>query len=289
VVILQTYDTTTMSIEEIRKFLREHGLEAVPASGPTTGTLADFLSWSPENTTPISFLGGDFPGGITAISAQSHQSTDIKFSDAFSACTTVDLSTSQVQNLVVPASCTHLILDGCGSSDPLNCVFPAGLQELSLVEALFSALPDLPAGLQVLNMEVCGNLSALPALPAGLRELYATSSALAALPALSGTALQILEVANCGVSALPTLPATLTRLGIDANGIASVPTIPVATTDVSAGSCGWNAAKVDSLLAQLVANGQSNGTVNISGNALPSAAGVTSKNTLISRGWTVMT
>jgi hypothetical protein len=48
---------------------------------------------------------------------------------------------------------------------------------------------------------------------------------------------------------------------------------------------------VDAILADFVAAGANNGTLNVggSGNAAPSAAGITDRTTLISRGWTVTT
>jgi hypothetical protein len=47
--------------------------------------------------------------------------------------------------------------------------------------------------------------------------------------------------------------------------------------------------QIDNLLATLVSVGNFNGQCDIDGNTAPSAAGITNKNILISRGWTVVT
>jgi hypothetical protein len=237
-----------MSLEDIRKFLRERGLEAVPTGG-TSGTLADFLSWSGENDTPVQFGGGDFPDGIAEIIAVNHQSNFIKFGDGFTNCTNVDLTGSAVIQLTVPATIEMLTLVNAGGNTPFVCAFPAGFQELLMAGALYSALPDLPAGLIYLDVSSCPNLTALPPLPAALQALL--------------------------ISSTP---------------IATVPTVPAATVQINADDCGWNAAKVNSLLANLVANATDNGTATLAGtNAAPTGQGITDKNTLIARGWTVST
>jgi hypothetical protein len=46
---------------------------------------------------------------------------------------------------------------------------------------------------------------------------------------------------------------------------------------------------VDTILCDVDGYGTNNGTLNISNNAAPSAAGITCKNNLLSRGWTVTT
>ena len=48
-----------------------------------------------------------------------------------------------------------------------------------------------------------------------------------------------------------------------------------------------NQAMVDTVLCAMEAHGTSNGTLNISGNAIPSGTGLTCRDALVSRGWTV--
>ncbi|MGZ4964602.1 MAG: hypothetical protein ACXWKG_10765 [Limisphaerales bacterium] len=279
-----------MSIEEIRKYLRERGLEAVPATGAPTGTLADFMSWSPVNNQPIVFAGGSFPDGISEIIADGHEATTIKFSDAFSACIDISFTGSAVTDLTVPSSIQTILLDSAVTPAPLLCNFPAGLTTLSLSFAQYTAIPALPPALESLDISQCANLTSLPALPATLVTLNAAASGLTAMPALAGTALTQLDAEDCAFTTLPALPASLVILNIVSTGLTTVPTIPAATTDINAASCGWNSAQVDNLLAQLVANGAPNGSVICDGtNGAPTGAGVTSKNTLITRGWTVTT
>jgi Leucine-rich repeat (LRR) protein len=50
-----------------------------------------------------------------------------------------------------------------------------------------------------------------------------------------------------------------------------------------------NQAMVDTILCDVDGYGTNNGTLNISNNAAPSAAGITCKNNLVDRGWTVTT
>lgn len=60
--------------------------------------------------------------------------------------------------------------------------------------------------------------------------------------------------------------------------------------ELSLTNCSFGQAAVDSILAQLTANGKTGGTVNLTGgsNAVPSSTGLANKATLESRGWTVM-
>jgi hypothetical protein len=50
-----------------------------------------------------------------------------------------------------------------------------------------------------------------------------------------------------------------------------------------------NQAMVDTVLCDMDGHGTNNGILNISDNAVPSAAGIVCKNNLIARGWTVTT
>jgi hypothetical protein len=50
-----------------------------------------------------------------------------------------------------------------------------------------------------------------------------------------------------------------------------------------------NQAMVDTVLCDVDGYGTNNGILNISGNAVPSATGITCKNNLLGRGWTVTT
>ncbi|MDB6057926.1 MAG: hypothetical protein JWO95_1770 [Verrucomicrobiales bacterium] len=279
-----------MSIDEIRKFLRERDLEAVPITTPPAGTLADFMSWSPENTAGVAFLGGNFPEGVTQIIATGCTADTIKFSDAFAACQTVELSNSNAVNLTIPASTATLILNGVSQPSALNCTFPAGLQQLSLSGSFYTSLPALPDGLEQLDVSACPLLGIIAAFPAALISLTCDNITWDHLPSLAGTQLQILQAANTGLVALPALPATLTQLSFDGSPLTTVPTVPAATTNINASNCAWDSGMVDSFLAQLVTNGALNGNVSIDGtNDAPSAAGVSSANTLQSRGWVVTT
>jgi hypothetical protein len=280
-----------MNIEELRNYLREHGLEGVPIGSATIGTLADFISWSPENTEPLQFVGGDFPGGILAIVGTTGcEFTTAKFSDAFAACTDIDLSNSQILNLTIPATTQILTLNAAGANNPLTCTLPVGLHELDLNGAAYNAIPALPAGLLTLDVSACTNLTALPALPDSLDTLDVGGSALASLPALASTHLEDLDASYCGFTTLPALPATLTYLAVSGTPLSSVPTIPATCTNLYVNDCNWNSAKINSLLAQLVANAAHDGDLEATGtNGAPTGAGLTDKATLISRGWTVAT
>lgn len=276
-----------MTIEEIRNYLRERGMEAVPVA--TSSTLADFISWSPENTAPIIFAGGNFPDGITTINANGCTASTVLFSDAFSNCHTVDLSGSNVVDLTLPASTRILILVETSQPVALTGSFPAGLRELNVANSLYTSLPTLPDGLIQLDVSSCNTLAA-PALPASLTHLICDNVGLAHLPALAGTQLDTLQAANSALIDLPALPATLIHLYINGTPLTVVPTLPAATVQIGATDCGWDSGQVDNLLAQLVNNGAHNGAVLCDGNNdAPSAAGVASANTLTSRGWVVTT
>jgi len=56
-------------------------------------------------------------------------------------------------------------------------------------------------------------------------------------------------------------------------------------------NCALSQTSVDNILISIDTAGQSNGTLNMTGgtSATPSGAGITAKNTLIAKGWTVTT
>jgi Leucine-rich repeat (LRR) protein len=70
--------------------------------------------------------------------------------------------------------------------------------------------------------------------------------------------------------------------------VLDVSTVPLLTY-LACHTNSFNQAMVDTILCDMDGHGTSNGTLNISGNAVPSAAGITCKNNLIARGWTVTT
>lgn len=120
------------------------------------------------------------------------------------------------------------------------------------------------------------------------KRIYFGSNGLTECPALPPF-LTYLNLEGNSVSSLPALPATLQTLVVAGNPVTALPSLPVPLIEVYAQECALSQAAVDAILAQLVANGQSNGSCVLSDgtNAAPSAAGAADAATLVSRGWTV--
>ncbi|EHL0351214.1 hypothetical protein DT313_001628 [Escherichia coli] len=103
-------------------------------------------------------------------------------------------------------------------------VLPTGLEELYVRRNLLDSLPVLPAGLK--HLYLCKNhLCSLPVLPASLEKLDVSRNRLCSLPVLP-TGLVMLDVSNNQLSGLPALPAGLVTLDVRFNLMSSLPELP---------------------------------------------------------------
>ena len=103
-------------------------------------------------------------------------------------------------------------------------VLPTGLEELYVRRNLLDSLPVLPAGLKKLDVSR-NRLCSLPVLPAGLKHLYVCKNQLCSLPVLPA-GLVMLDVSNNQLSGLPALPAGLVTLDVRFNLMSSLPELP---------------------------------------------------------------
>lgn len=84
--------------------------------------------------------------------------------------------------------------------------------------------------------------------------------------------------------------ASLAALVITSTSIAAFEISPFTLLQIfSAGALGWSAAQVNHVLQVLDGAGLHNGTAYLLGNTAPSGAGITAKNNLTGKGWTVQT
>ena len=100
----------------------------------------------------------------------------------------------------------------------------ASALELELANLMLTSLPELPAGLE--KLDVSGNqLCSLPVLPTGLEELYVRRNLLDSLPVLPA-GLKHLYVCKNQLCSLPVLPASLEKLDVSRNRLCSLPVLP---------------------------------------------------------------
>ncbi|EHX0204964.1 hypothetical protein N0S00_000640 [Escherichia coli] len=100
----------------------------------------------------------------------------------------------------------------------------ASALELELANLMLTSLPELPAGLE--KLDVSGNqLCSLPVLPTGLEELYVRRNWLDSLPVLPA-GLKHLYVCKNQLCSLPVLPASLEKLDVSRNRLCSLPVLP---------------------------------------------------------------
>ncbi|EOT8734764.1 hypothetical protein ACQWZB_004654 [Escherichia coli] len=93
----------------------------------------------------------------------------------------------------------------------------ASALELELANLMLTSLPELPAGLE--KLDVSGNqLCSLPVLPTGLEELYVRRNLLDSLPVLPA-GLKKLDVSRNRLCSLPVLPAGLKHLNVGGNNL----------------------------------------------------------------------
>lgn len=100
----------------------------------------------------------------------------------------------------------------------------ASALELELANLMLTSLPELPAGLE--KLDVSGNqLCSLPVLPTGLEELYVRRNLLDSLPVLPD-GLKKLDVSRNRLCSLPVLPAGLVMLDVSNNQLSGLPELP---------------------------------------------------------------
>ncbi len=100
----------------------------------------------------------------------------------------------------------------------------ASALELELANLMLTSLPELPAGLE--KLDVSGNqLCSLPVLPAGLEKLDVSGNQLCSLPVLP-TGLEELDVRRNWLDSLPVLPDGLKHLYVCKNHLCSLPVLP---------------------------------------------------------------
>ena len=91
------------------------------------------------------------------------------------------------------------------------------------------------------------------------------------------------------VSSIENLPASTTAFTFISGSVNHVGPIPVSVTTFRVRSAGLTAALVNQILINLDANGGETGTCELQDNAAPTGDGITAKNGLIAKGWTVNT
>ncbi|EOR9937317.1 hypothetical protein FDR96_RS17350 [Escherichia coli] len=108
----------------------------------------------------------------------------------------------------------------------------ASALELELANLMLTSLPELPAGLE--KLDVSGNqLCSLPVLPTGLKHLYLCKNHLCSLPVLPAS-LEKLDVSRNRLCSLPVLPTGLVMLDVSNNQLSGLPALPagLVTLDV---------------------------------------------------------
>lgn len=199
----------------------------------------------------LNLAGSDFAGELDASG-----DTVLRFADI----TDTQVTTATFAG---DTSLTDLGVLGCSNLSALDVTDCSSLATLDV---------STDATLTSLIVSGCNALTSINAQGTGISALDV--SALQGLAALSLNGLSLLE--SLDASNCPLLG------GVDVGDCSSL-------TSIDASGCALPSAVVDAILAQLDANGESGGTVDLSGgtNEAPSAAGLAAKATLEGRGWTV--
>ena len=154
----------------------------------------------------------------------------------------------------------------------------------------------------VLRPEYCPNLEEIRCYKnnishvnvAGMTSLTYFNCSINSLTSFDASTLTSLDILGCAVNNISTLKLG-TLVGLDelwcgTNNIDSLDVSPL--TSLSVLMCdnnSFNQGMVDTILCDIASHTVDNGTINISGNAAPSATGVACKDNLVARGWSVTT
>ena len=156
----------------------------------------------------------------------------------------------------------------------------------------FSGL-DVAILINLIDLNCYGNsLSVLDvAALVNLTTLNVSANSLSVLDVAALVNLEQLHCYNNSISVLDIAALTsLTFVRCYGNSISILDTSLLSSlTNLQCQSNSMNQAMVDTVLCDMDGHGTNNGTLNISSNAVPSAAGIMCKNNLIGRGWTVTT
>ena len=173
--------------------------------------------------------------------------------------------------ILYPDYCPNITALNCSS----NSISVLDVSNLTSLTALYCSSNSI----SVLDVS---NLTSLTA-------LYCLGNPISVLDVSNLTSLVFLRCSSNSISVLDVSNSTsLVYLHCSGNSISVLDVS--ALTSLATLYCYNNSmdqAMVDTVLCDMAVHGTSNGTLNISGNAVPSGTGLTCRDTLVSRGWTV--
>lgn len=135
----------------------------------------------------------------------------------------------------------------------------------------FSNILNIDANCFALALVGSTSITSIAALPSTCVGFYATLCPSIPIPVFPSTLIEC-SMPDCALSAVPTIPADCITVDFSVNNLTS--------------------AEVNSVLADLVANGLSGGNVTLDGQSVaapPTGAGITDAATLVTNGWSVTT
>jgi hypothetical protein len=201
-----------------------------------------------------------------------------------------DLSLTYLSGM--PNSIISMSLQNC-NINYLQTLQTTSASYLNCSNNKLSSLPTLPTSMSYIDCSDNTSMTSFPLrMPEGLQYLFAENLAISTSPGYFPNTIISMSFASCGNlnSWVAALPQNLAWLDVSNTLIESLPYIspPLKYLDVS--NCNLSQTGLDNIMTWLVANGQTYGYLDISGNPninYSSATLLTNVATLTARSWSV--
>jgi len=175
----------------------------------------------------------------------------------------------------------------------INSIYDmSGVRSMSYFDCAFNNLSSLPSLPQTMSYFNCSTnpLTTLPnTMPFGLYKFICDDVDLLSVSSTFPNSVVSMSLNDNGLlsSFFSALPTSLQYISLNYSPVGSIPSIPASTTQLFFYSASLSSTSIDTICATLVANGASNGRLDIRGNGTPSVAALTNIAILQGAGWTV--
>jgi hypothetical protein len=230
---------------------------------------------------------------VTEINASTKVLETVKYVWNLPALTHINLSGNPTLSDIggMPTSIVSMSVQSCNlpSLAPMS---HTSLGYLNCANNVMSALPSLPNSVTYINCTNNGNIIALPdPLPTSLKVLIAEGIGIGNPPTALPSGMISMSVSdNLSLNSWSTsFPATLAYFQCETTSLTSLPSMPAAMKYLNVSDCQLTSAAIDNLTTQLVANGVSNGVLDISSNLSGAYSATTLSNIALlqAAGWNV--
>jgi hypothetical protein len=293
---LESTRTTRFNVNSYSDIVGSHPSESINfALDPSASATITFTSTA----------GGPFQDKLTGfnttasaniltLNVDSQSLSSIRYVWKLSSLTRLDCSTNPLlQGLSgMPSSLSFLSASNCALTSIRSLNNITSMSYIDVSGNSLTSLPSLPVTLSWLN---CSNnfINPLPSsLPYGMSVLYAQNNSLTTTPTSFPNSITTMSLANntsLALFAATQFPLSLSYFSCNNDPVVSLPLPPTLMRQMFVSNCSLISSTMDDITTTLVSNAQTSGTLDLTGNGIPSATAISNIATLqTASGWIVL-